>query len=352
MKKTLLLIILTVTSLSNALAQRVDIDKFAFDYKYRQVPNLVLDTTLSNYSVNITKTKALQAYSNETEGSAIKIEGRNFVESNGRIIINISFEDLMIESSAVEQIIEVKKDKDGKETGRTYTYKVNVVYTFASSANISDYKGAPLKSYNLKDRFTKQTYSSQIFNQREEASEYYSNNKLEIKTKLSDEQINTSLSTLNWNLSFDFAYLSMHNRVYIWTTDSKKHPENTLVQQAAEATKIALMQITSKEIPASVLTELDPIIKYYLSIPTKYTNPSEKQEKKIRFAAYYNLANIYFLTDQFEKAKEYAALIISNDYDPKDGENLIEDATNIVVRYKKHGLNSRHFYVNIEKPNI
>lgn len=349
MKKQITVIAAVIICTANLFSQRIDIDKFAFDYKYRDVPQVVLDTTYTTFSVNVTKTKALQNYSNETDGSRIRIEGRNYVESNGSLQITISLEDLMIESSSVEEMIAVEKDKEGKEIRRTYTYKVNVVYTFVAYGNVKDAKGTSLKNYTLAGRDSKLTYSSSVYSKRAEAAEYYDNNKLEIKTKLTDDQINAALAKLNSNLDYDFAYTSENDREYIWTTDSKKHPENTPAQQAAEATKAILMQITSKEIPANVLTDLQPQIDYYISVIAKYPIQDDKFQKKIRFAAYYNLANIYFLTDQFAKAKEYAAKIVENDYDPKDGSKMIDEITQIEARYKKHNISTRHFFVPIEK---
>ena len=51
------------------------------------------------------------------------------------------------------------------------------------------------------------------------------------------------------------------------------------------------------------MTNIQPAIDYNLSLPKKYTNTKEKGEKKIRYMAYYNLAQIYMLTEQFELAK-------------------------------------------------
>ncbi len=346
MKKLLFLLLLCPIALG-LKAQRVDLDKAWFDYTYRNLPSSVLDKSYTTYSINITKTAALNIYSNESSSSRINIEGKKKLASGGHILVNLNLGDLIIESSQVKDRVEIHKDKDGKETGRSYFYWVEVVYSFSANSTAKDYKGQSIGSWNLSSSTSKKTYTSSEYSKSSDASDYYNNNKVEIKTRLIEEQINAALASLNGSLNSAIAYQTSSARVYFWDLGSKKNAEFANYTQATATSIAALKMMTANEIPTQIFEKLQPAIDYFTNLPTMYTS-EEKGDKKMRYSAYFNLATIYLFTEQFDKAKEYARLLVNNDYDVKDGEDMFKQADNIIAQLARHELTSRHFVIDVE----
>lgn len=332
----------------NLSAQRVDIDKEWFDYSYRRLPNQVLEPSFKTYSVIINKTVALEAYSNDRANELIAIEGKQKISELAHFNVTVTLNDLMIESSEVAERVEVHKDKEGKETGRSYYYYAKVVYSFEARAEVKDHAGNRLTSYTLARRDSKKEFKSSEYSKGSDAANYYNNNKLEIKAKLIDEQITEAIKSLNGSLNYDFGYPVMRTRENLWSIGSKKHLEFQPSLEAWNTAKNALSAITADAIPEDFMTNIQPAIDYYLSLPKKYTNTEAKGEKKIRYMAYYNLAQIYMLTEQFELAKEYAQNIIANDFNPKDGQKMIKEMDNLIAEMQKHNASTRHFIPDLE----
>jgi len=346
--KRILFSILFFSVLLRLEAQRLDLDKSWFNYSYRVLPNIVLDKSYMTFSVHITKTVALDAYSNESANNLINIEGKKKVSSDEYFDVNVNLGDLIIEQSEVKERIEVNKDKDGKEIGRNYYYHVEVKYSFDASAQVKDYKGKLLMNYGMAGRDTKPVFSSSEFGKYDDAANYYNNNKLEIKTSLVSEQINKALNSLNSSLNQDFGYRVINSREYFWNLGSPKHPEYKAYQEACAIGNKALTMITANEIPAQAKEVAQQAIDYFSGIVDKYKNAEEKAEKKLRYGAYFNLAEIFLFTEQFDKAKEYAQKLIDNDYDSRDGEKMIKIANSLQGEFEKHQINTQHFLPDTE----
>ncbi len=347
MKKFLIAAFL-FSAVVNMEAQRLDLDKLWFNCSYRRLPNIVLDKSYKTYNVYVTKSVALDAYSNESAINMINIEGKKKVSSGEHFAVNVNMGDLIIEKSEVTERVEVQTDKDGKETGRTYYYRVTVKYSFDASAQVKDYKGNVLNNYRLASRDDKQTFLTPEVGKSSTAADYYNNNKLEIKTSLVSEQINNALKSLNSSLNNDFGYRVINSRENFWSIGSQKHPEYQAFKEACETGKAVIEIVTADVLPEEAKEKAKPACAYFESIVQKYTNAEEKAEKKLRYGAYYNMAVIYLYTEQFDKAKEFAQKLIANDYDTKDGETITKMANEILAQFEKHQMNTRHFVPDLE----
>lgn len=346
MRKTAFLIALLMPL--SLIAQRTDLDKAWFNYSYRHLPARLLDNSFMTYSVKVEKTVALDMYSNESANSLINIEGRKKVEGTGHFNVLVSLSDLIIESTEVKERVEIHKDKDGKETGRSYYYKVDVLYSFAADARVTDFKGAQMASYGLASRSNKRVFSTSEYSKSSDAVNFYNNNKLEIKTQLVRENIEEALSSLNSSLNNDFGYRTIASREYLWALGSKKSAEFAAYGQAIETLKGALESVSADAVPSDINGRMQPAIDYFNNMAAKYTDPEEKDQKKLRYGAYYNIALAYFFTEQFDKAIDYANRLINNDYDAKDGENMIKDIKKVQEDLQQHSLVTRHFYPDVE----
>ena len=88
-------------------------------------------------------------------------------------------------------------------------------------------------------------------------------------------------------------------------------------------------------------SNMQPLIEYFDSLKTKYTEDS-KPARKMRYSAYYNLAVIYLLLDEPEKTIVEAEKLILNDYDKADGKELINRANRLIEDFKIAKTTSRH----------
>lgn len=330
------------------MAQRTDLDKDWFNYSYRNLPSRLMDNSYMTYSVTVEKTVALDLYSNESANSKINVEGRKKIDSHAHFNVVVNMNDLIIEGTEVKERVEVHKDKDGKETGRSYYYKVDVTYSFDAGARVIDYKGATMATYGLADRTTKKIYSTAEYSKGSDAANFYNNNKLEIKTQLIRENIEGALSSLNSSLNYEFGYKTLSTRENLWALGTKKSPEYAAYGQACETLKAALQSVSNDAIPADINDKMQPAIDYFKGLAEKYNNPAEKDQKKLRYGAFYNIAIAYMYTEQFDQAIEYANKVIANDYDPKDGEKMIKEIEKIREDLKKHSLTTRHFHPDTE----
>lgn len=90
-----------------------------------------------------------------------------------------------------------------------------------------------------------------------------------------------------------------------------------------------------------IVGNLQPLVDYFNSLKIKY-NSSDKAHKKIRYSSYFNLAKIYLSIDEPEKAIKEAEGLITNDYDAKDGKEIIESATQLITEFKNAKTRTRH----------
>jgi tetratricopeptide (TPR) repeat protein len=342
--KNIYLILILFLGFIEAKAQKVDLDRLGFSHNYRRLPNQALDKSFTTFSVEINKTTALNAFSNETAPERVEIEGKDRVSADGHLRININLGDLMIESTDIKERVEVIKDKEGKETGKKYYYAAQVVYSFDASAAVTDVDGKALNRYTFARRSDKLNWSSSEYSSRTAAADFYNNNKLEIKTTLISNHINGALKELNDKLNNEYGYRSMSVREILWELDSKKHPEYVAYNEACKAIKSALETIQTDELKAEETIEsLKPHIDYLNTLQAQYNNPKDKGHKKLVFGAYWNLASLYLYTEQFEQAKDYANKIIANEYDKKDGERMLKEIDSIQANFNKHSIYTRHF---------
>jgi len=109
-----------------------------------------------------------------------------------------------------------------------------------------------------------------------------------------------------------------------------------------------LALITTDSLPAQIVEQIKPAIEYFAGIEGKYKSIEEKSEKKLRYAALFNLAQIYLCLEQFEKANEYAQKLIVNDFDIKDGKEIIQESGIIIARLEKHQMATQHFALDLQ----
>ena len=336
-------------------AQKVDLDRYNFQGSYRSLPQKPLDASYKTYSIRVEATSAVKdGFSEMSMRDGVNIDGLKKIPDNGHINVFLLFDDLMIEKADVKERIDEKKDKDGKVTSKTSYYSVEVIYSFAGKASISDYKGASLANWTLADRGSKQTFTSTEYSTYSDAAKYYNNNKYELRNQFTRQQVGAALQSLSSSLNTNYGYPAHRDPDILWILDSKKHPEQG-AQQAAWATfKETIATVTPDEVPQESKAKLLGLVQYFDSVKVKYAG-SDKADKKMRYSSFYNNAKIYLYLDNPEAAIREADGLIANDYDTGDGKYLKRLAEEMIASFKRNNTATRHFRVdlsNAEGPKL
>lgn len=321
----------------------MDLDKYAFQYSYRLLPNIALDKSYLSYAVEIAKAKELGLLASQSDTSRISISGRKKVPSHAHFTVHINLDKIIFGAPEVKERVEVIKDKEGKETGRRTLYRVEVRYSFEATAVVKDYKDVELSKYKTSSRDKAKVYKTDEYSTGKYATKAFNSRKDEISGKLISEEINLAYTFFNTCLNKDFGISIQNPRSHLQVLGSSKHPEYQAWKDACVTGKSVLETINADSIPGSASFRIKSAIDYFTSVETNFRNPEEKAEKKLRYGAYFNLATIYLCLEQFDKAKEYAQKLIENDFDVKDGNELMQEANTIISRLDKHQMTTQHF---------
>jgi hypothetical protein len=346
MKNNYIILMLLLLSFLGVKAQNTGLNRESFNYRYTQLPNLVLDNTQWTYSLNINKSDDFSAYSDEWIAKRIPIDGKELVDADGKIQVTLNLGKLNILKTGIDERIQVVKDKDGNEKGKNYYYYLALTYTFEANATVVDQNGENITDLQiLSDKSNRRIWVSHDFGSREQANDFLLNNISEIRKKIAGSHFDDILPALTSSLNYSIGYEKKNTTKHLWKLGTKKHPEYEAFGHAVYIMKSHLEGINESALNQdNLIYNLKSQEEYFKSIPNKYADTKDKGQVKLRYGAYYNLAAYYLYSEQFDKAKEYAELLIANGHNHKDGEKLLQDLNSTKASLEKHGLPSRHFY--------
>lgn len=345
--KKISLIVSLMTLAFVSFGQKVDLDKFNFTFEYRDLPLVPQNPEYNTFSVKTNTTSAVRDnYSESGLEERVNIQGWKRVSGvSGHLIVSVSLDDLIISSSNVIERIDIQKDKDGKETGRKYYYKVEAVYSWQGSTAVRDFKGADIGKTSLGSSSTS-TWTSSEYSTRKEAADYFSNNRTEIKGSLIRNEVNAALTSLTDWLGNNYGYTVRKDSESLWILDSKKHPETAAQKENWEKFKAAVATVKADNISDETIDQFKSVIAYFDGISTRFAT-EDKNDKKMRYASYYNKAKIYMYLDLPELAIKEAESLIANVYDDGDGKRLKKEAEALVKLFEKNNKISRHFSIDL-----
>lgn len=345
--KKLFITLFFVVFVFASYCQKVDLDRFNFTFEYRDLPRIPQSPDYKTYSVSVSTSSMVRSnYGDTGLENLINLDGWKKVDGvPGHLIVNVHIEDLIITGSQVTERVEVQKDKDGKETGRSYYYKAEATYTWNAKATVKDFKDAAVGSIQLGNNTVK-SWATSEYSSRKEAADYYNNNKYAIRNKLQVDEVNAGLSTLSGWLSKNYGYPARKEYEILWILDAKKHPETVAQKENWEIFKAAVATISPDHIPHEAKEKFATVIEYFDAIPTRF-NTDEKGDKKLRYASYYNKAKIYMYLDNPEAAIKEAEALIANGYDDGDGKRIKREAEEQAELLKKNNSTTRHFTVDL-----
>ncbi len=367
----LLPVLLLLVSLSS-FAQKVDLDRFYFEVSYLTLPREFLEPANRTYGVRVNVAPAVKRLMPPIDVyNQVQLSGFRKVEDNPTVGATISFNAVRFEKSETKTRTEERKNREGKVT-ETITYYANeLTYSasggyqitgprdntkyeqrqedkkqtqvasnrFLQNANMqSSFAGRQVDSGTFPFTMTQRTKE---FRNLADLNRYVYENKESIMIELLAGYVQNGINTMNQNLNRWYGYVPYTGSDFLWILDSKSHSEYPIQQEAIKAIKELGKQMSATESLDRLEQNLQPVMAYFQDLKTKFAG-SDKREQKMRYSAYYNLANLYYLLDRPDQAIEEANGLIKNGYDTKDGERFLEQADQLKKDLAKHKLETRH----------
>jgi hypothetical protein len=373
MKK--LFICVLFLSFFSSKAQKVDLDHFYFDVSYQILPKEPVSFEKRTFSSKVKLGGAIQTYINPTNlNEKINIIGWKKVDENGTVDIELNLEDFVEKSAYPQTRVDETKDKDGRVISRKEYYYVVAKYATRGYAKV---KG-PLTPVPLTDkqiaeekakqvsvttnRFLKNAVVKKDTTASTEGFNLNFNGELEYKSKESTDPsapmkdfymnktairdqtlrdfADNSLANLSSNINYTYGFRPKKDKEILWILDAKNE-EGKTQSEAILAVKDFFATMKADEPIDELKSNMQSLIEYFDSLKTKYAEDN-KPSRKMRYSAYYNLAVIYLMLDEPEKAIAESEKLIANDYDKSDGKALIERANKLIASFNAAKLNTTH----------
>lgn len=324
-------------------AQKIDIDKKAVTTQLLILPSKDVDTSFRTFSYKFNNSYHLTTWGMDLENaqnSYFKLGGYQTLPANGDLQLEATLQAVRFLETNIESRVEKSKDKAGRETSKTY-YKYTVSYDGGFSWKMLDKTGKEYTSRtNTALTSTVRKHTGSEYGTYKEASDAYYNNRQQINRDLAAKLIQEHLSSMYLNMNSQFGYRPDAEKFNLWVLDTKNHAEYEPMQKHYEAVKAAFANMSPAGLTPADTEALQASMDYYRSLPEKY-KADEKADTKLRYAAYFNLCNIYLFIDQPDQAVTYANLLIQNDYDKGDGKDFIKDAERLRELFQKKQVNAR-----------
>lgn len=336
MKKSLV-IIFFLTSLFG-FSQSSDLDPFEFNYSYVKLPNKpILEKQNRTYSFLISIDKSLlYSKSKYFFENQINISGLEKKQKNGYMSIEISLQNPTITKKDIVTRTSIEKDKNGTQRTKYY-YTPVVSYSQQGNAKTVSADGKINKIISFNGNNSLKGSESENYNLAR--STQYS-----LGNSLVNNYLNEVVSRLNNELNDEYGYVIKQGKDQLWILANKKHAEQQVEYDNYIKVKNAFQSMSFSESISKIEADLKEAIEYFESLPSKY-NQDVKNDKKIRYSAFYNLSKIYAYLDYPEKSIEWSKKLVDNDYDSNDGKTMIKENENVINLFNVNKLQTRHFPV-------
>ncbi|MBK6565466.1 MAG: hypothetical protein IPL63_02140 [Saprospiraceae bacterium] len=383
--------ILTLTLVCIAIfsvAQKVDIDNFRINIKTTKFPLNYIPENERSFSTKIT---GPQVYRGQDKEEQVNIFGWNKTNENPDMDVEVNMSSFRRGQPQLSNKVEEKKDKDGKVISRTTYYWVSVSNTgiglvkvfgkknelpvVLSKKQMEKQKAKEAKEKEKKDKEIadnpflqnveteveevkevtsskkEHVYSQNIsqsyvyetgrFTSANQAWNDYRSNNVTQANNHENTYISSYLNSINSFLNDMYGYGPFIHYAKFKKLDSEKHPEYTMFDNATKAMKLILEKMRYNQPIDQIEKDMTPIISYFDGIIKKY-NKDEKGDKKMKYAAQYNLARIFQFLDRHDKTIEIGKVMIADDYEKKDGERFVEQSTEFKRKLEFHRMTNRH----------
>ena len=345
--KKLFILLTFILFISVVYAQRVDLDRFNFTVSYRDFPENPLPDAYKTYNIRLEASPSLGlGYSTQNLENNIFVEGLKKVEGTGHITILLMMDDLVFEKPETVERIKTSKDKEGNEIKKSF-FSTQISYSFSARMSIYDYRGNTLVGNKiLFDRDNKRVYKTPESNSAAEATIYYNNKFNDMRSSITSQLTATVVAQTNQWLNEQYGFPVRQVNDILWILNNKRHKSYRDQQREWNNFKNAIVLMNANEPLDKVKQKMQPVIDYFEKVKKEYIT-SDKEDRKMRYASYYNLAKIYLYLDEPEKAMTEADALAMNDFDERDGKMLHQAAAFLADKLRKNNAETRHFAVNV-----
>ncbi|WP_146212736.1 hypothetical protein [Dysgonomonas alginatilytica] len=346
--KKLVLSLLIILFVVNGFAQNnVNVDNYRFNFTYRALPSKPLAPMFFYYGTRINVPNSVaRVIDMDALYDQLRIEGQRRTDDAkpGDVAVNLDMGFVEIVSSDVKEREGDSKDKDGQKRGRDKDnkyYWMVITYTFESKVVVTK-NGKNIEYYPLYYRINTLTYQTREFSSRRDLSEYWKNNRENLKEAFARDLATSSVNRATARISSLYGFPTTKSSDIIKTINEKKHPENTPFRAAGDDLKSKLEMMNANT--PMMEEDVAGLIDYYMGILDRYTDPKLNADIRLRYAALYNLCKIYLYLEQPENIKQYADLILENGYDKGDSKKMNEAAQKLTGLFNSSNIiKTRHF---------
>ncbi len=327
--------------------KRVDLDRFNFRVQFRSLPLIRIDSSYRTYNVAVDGTKMMRPFLKEIDPSnSVILDGWRKLPQDGHLNIEVKLEDLLPETVTLKDRVINVKDSKGVITKTSTLFYQEVIYTFAATAEITDYLGVHILDEVLADRAYKQVYTSPEFGNRALAESYFVINSLKVTKDLYRSCVNRAIHYLSERITSNFGFSEVSVQDYMWVIGGKKDPEYSDCRKAFLLMNDVLFSMDANNSIAGVREQLKPAIDYFENIKKRYDS-ADRHDRKIRYASYFNLAVLYYYLDDPEMMMNEANGLILNDFQTGIGKSFQETALRLKKQFQNTNIYTRHFRIEI-----
>jgi hypothetical protein len=206
--------------------------------------------------------------------------------------------------------------------------------------SVYDYKGNTFVSNKiLFDRDNKRAYKTPELNSAEEAVNYYNSKFNDIRSAIAAQLTATVVDQTNQWLNNQYGFPVRRVNDIFWILNNKRHKSYRDQQKAWNDFKNAIVLMNANETLDRVKQKMQPVINYFEKVKKEYIT-SDKGDRKMRYASYYNLAKIYLYLDEPEKAMMEADALAMNDFDERDGKFLHQAVALLADKLRKNNADT------------
>lgn len=320
--------------------QSTDLDRSFFSTKEVRLAQKFTENENRMYSVNVSQNITGVAV-NTTD---IYLNGFSRVDNNATYAFDLQLsQPIQYSSPEVIHRQEVNKDKNGNITSTRNFYKVIQKIEASGKCYLN---GEHYSTFRHSESLATAEYSTSAM-----ARENFLVQKITWEDNFKNTFQKEIYSQTNGHINKELGYSLRKSDVNLWYLGSEKHPEYVNHQTALKAIKEAFSKVEFDRIPSTLMTDLAPAISIFETQIKNYAEDNKKN-KKVRYAAYYNLMKIYFHAEDLVNAEKYAQMLINNDYDEKDGKEMIESIETRKKLLAINKTNTSHFQVQNENRHL
>jgi len=315
----------------------LDLDRKRAKVAYINFPTEpILNIDDRNYSVQV-DASMMPYETDQIIDQYVNISGLTQVNEIGYVHIDFNFSPLMILDTLINTDKRETKNKDG-QIKVTYSYTPVLKYSVSANVQVM-YPDGRKQQYNYgsrNERYTGNTTSSKF-----SARNYFDNNTYQLKTELYNKFVRKTADRINKKLNTLHGYEPVYTDTSFLILDSKKYPEYEDYKKVEQDLKSIFSTMTPYDDVAALKPALTPIIDFLDKSPERY--PKKKRaHRKLRYASYYNIAQIYYYLDEFDKAKTYYQKVIDNDYREGNSKRMMEQIKKDEALLQLNQVSSRH----------